>query len=171
MPMVLQMTRILDARPAPVAVPGLSLRTFAGAEDVELWLDLRRRAFARERFGVRDWNAADFAREFLEKPWWRPERMWFAVPERGLLDHSPSVVGTVTLASRTGSAEAKPVVHWLAVLATWRRRNVGRLLMNAVEAACWEAGDRQVWLETHAAWTAAVKFYESLGYQAVAPGE
>jgi GNAT superfamily N-acetyltransferase len=170
MAVVLQMSRVLAERPAALSVPGIALRHFAGPDDVELWLDVRRRAFARERYGVRDWNAADFAREFLDKAWWQPELMWFAVPADSLLIQ-PKAVGTVTLARRGNTTEAKPVVHWLAVLPAWRRRNVGRLLMSAVEAACWDAGDRQVWLETHAAWNAAVRFYESLGYRAVGAGE
>ncbi len=128
MAVVLQMSRVLPERSAALSVPGVALRHFAGPEDVELWLELRRRAFARERFGVRDWNAADFAREFLDKPWWQPDRMWFAVPADSSLSQ-PSVVGTVTLARRASDKEAKPVVHWLAVLPSWRRRNIGRLLM------------------------------------------
>jgi ribosomal protein S18 acetylase RimI-like enzyme len=55
-------------------------------------------------------------------------------------------------------------VHWLIVRSNWRRHGVGRLLMAHLETAAWDAGYREVWLETHVAWEAAVKFYRSLGY-------
>lgn len=164
MSQIYQMCRELTERPAVVGPAGVSLRHFGDAGDVELWLELRRRAFARERFGVRDWTAAEFGREFLEKAWWRPERLWFAVPELPSTG-GPQVLGTVALARRSGAAGDKPVLHWLAVLPAWRRRGVARLLVSAAEAACWDAGEHEIWLETHTAWQAAVKFYEALGYR------
>lgn len=164
MSQIYQMSRILTHRPTVVGPPGVRLRHFEGPGDVDLWLELRRRAFARERFGVRDWTAAEFAREFLEKPWWRPERLWFAVPELAA-SGGPPAVGTVALARRSGAAGDRAVLHWLAVLPAWRRRGVARLLVSAAEAACWDAGEREIWLETHAAWQAAVQFYEALGYR------
>ena len=65
------------------------MRHYQGPEDVAVWLDLRRRAFARQRVGVRDWDASDFEREFLEKSWWRPDAMWFA-----LWDNRANLTGT-----------------------------------------------------------------------------
>ena len=37
--------------------------------------------------------------------------------------------------------------------------------MAALEERAWELGHREIFLETHAGWTAAQGFYESLGYQ------
>jgi GNAT superfamily N-acetyltransferase len=160
---VIQLTRRLAERPANPVVSGVRLRNYGGQVDVEQWLDLRRRAFARQRVGVGDWNAADFAREFLEKRWWSPERMWFAETEPWLLP--AKALGTVTLARRGDPPNDKPVMHWLAVLPGHRRRGIGRLLVATVEATVWDGGERQVWLETHAAWREALRLYESLGYQ------
>lgn len=160
---VLQLVRSMRERPEVMPPPGLRLRNYEGPHDIEVWLDLRHRAFARQKVGVRRWEAADFQAEFLARPWWDPQRMWFARCQRGLLPERD--VGTVALAFRGSGPDAKPVVHWLAVLPEWRRAGVGRLLMSALEAACWDAGYRQVWLETHAAWTAAKRFYEALGYR------
>ena len=98
----------------------------------------------------------------LKKTWWRPEAMWFAETDSPSL--TASAVGTVTLARRGDTPEARPAVHWLAVLPSWRRRGVGRLLITSLEAAVWETGQRQVWLETHAQWGEAAQLYESLGY-------
>jgi putative acetyltransferase len=47
----------------------------------------------------------------------------------------------------------------------WRRQGLGRHLMAHLETTAWDAGFREIWLETHTAWEAAVKLYQSLGYQ------
>ena len=140
------------------------LRNFAVPGDVEIWLDLRRRSFARQKLGVRDWDASDFAREFLDKNWWQPEAMWFVEIQRVPM-RSHAAVGTVTLARRGDGQEAKPVVHWLAVLPAYRGRGIARLLMATLEAAVWDAGGRQIWLETHSQWLEAARLYEALGYR------
>ncbi len=160
---VLQLTRTLSERPAAPGVADVRLRHYEGPQDNPVWLELRRRAFARQKVGVRDWDESDFEREFLGKGWWRPEAMWFAEMQPLLLP--VTAVGTVTLARRGEGPLAKPVVHWLAVLPGYRRRRVGRLLMCALEAAVWDAGGRQVWLETHRDWLEAARLYESLGYR------
>jgi len=163
MPAVLQLTRKLIERPAPEMVAGVQLRTYQGPQDIEIWLDLRRRAFARQQLGVRDWNADEFDREFLAKSWWQPEAMWFAETQPLLMPSTP--VGSVTLARRGEGSESKPVVHWLLVLPKFRKQGVGRLLMATLEAAVWDSGGRQVWLETHAQWAEAARLYGALGYR------
>lgn len=157
---ILQFCRQLDVPAPAMPVPGMRLRTYLGSEDIDAWLDLRHRAFARARLGVRQWGAADFEQEFLAKPWWRPEHLWFAESIGG-------PVGTVTLAFRGEGEIARPVVHWLAVLPAWRRRGVARFLMGVLESRAWELGYREVWLETHAAWIEAVQLYRALGYHEV----
>ena len=165
---VTQLTRLLHSRPAATPVGGVGLRTYAGEVDIQRWMQIRRSAFAREAIGVGDWSLSDFQREFLSKTWWHPEVMWFAELTATPLQQAapePQSIGTVTLARRGEGPAAKPVAHWLAVLPAYRGRGIGRLLMAAVEAAAWNAGHRQVWLETHAGWTAAAAFYERLGYR------
>ncbi|HWB00831.1 MAG TPA: GNAT family N-acetyltransferase [Pirellulales bacterium] len=158
MEIVRQLQLELHEEPPALEVPGIALRTFRDRADIDLWLDLRHRAFARQRVGVRAWTRSDFERELFAKPWWRSDRVWFA-------EAAGETVGMVTLAQRGNGPTAVPVVHWLAVLPAWRRRGIGALLMNAVHRAVWTAGTREVRLETHAGWTAAVRLYESLGYQ------
>lgn len=172
---ILQLTRELEAPPQLVAAAGMRVRTYAGAGDIVRWLEIRHRAFARQRIGIAAWSEADFRREFLDKPWWSPQHLWFAEAEPSLLrlrDRTEwTAVGTVALAFRGGGENARPVVHWLAVLPQWRRRGVGRALMGALERRAWELGYRQIWLETHAAWEAAVEMYRRMGYRAAAPTE
>jgi GNAT superfamily N-acetyltransferase len=164
MALVHQRKRLLGERPGSISAPALRLRHYRDDEDIGTWLELRQRAFARQPLGVRQWDEQDFRREFLEKPWWRPDWMWFAESHS---DDKPQCVGTVTMALRQSSASTIPVVHWLSVAPQWRCRGVGRLLMNALEQAAWDAGFREVALETHAAWREAQGFYDALGYHVV----
>lgn len=163
MAIILQLTKRLSERPEAMESVGVELRHYAAADDIETWLDLRRRAFARQKVGIDNWDAADFEREFLNKPWWRPERMWLADALLG----PAKVVGTVTLARRGEPPAGKPVVHWLCVLPGYRRRGVGRLLLRTLETAVWDSGERQIWLETHSAWREAFELYRSLGYEPI----
>jgi GNAT superfamily N-acetyltransferase len=132
------------------------VRTFGGEADIDRWLELRARAFADQKPAVRAWTRHDFEAEFLAKPWWSHERMWFA--------ETQATVGSVTLAIRGRPPDELPVVHWLMVLPDWRRRGLGRLLVRTLEAACWRTGYRQVGLETHVHWSEANAFYRALGY-------
>jgi GNAT superfamily N-acetyltransferase len=159
---VLQLTRVLAERPPSLPMSDVCLRHYEGPRDIEIWLDLRRRAFARQKTGVADWDAVDFEREFLAKDWWREDAMWFAETHGALTP--ATAVGTVTLARRGAATDGRPVVHWLAVLPSFRRRRIGKLLMTALEQAVWDGGGRQVWLETHSQWDEAVRLYETLGY-------
>ncbi len=145
------------------SVAGITLRHYQGPADIAVWLDLRRRAFARQSLGVRDWSPSEFQREILDKPWWNPRHLWFAEAQPLLMPAAP--IGTVILARRGDDASSKAVVHWLAVLGSYRRRGIGRLLMAALETAAWDAGDRQVWLETHTQWAEAGQMYQRLGYR------
>jgi len=161
---ILQLSRELGERPEVVPLPGIHLRHYRGHEDIAIWLELRRRAFARQPLGVRDWSEADFEREFLQKHWWRAEAIWFAETQPALAT-PVATVGTVTLALRGVGVGAKPVVHWLAVLPSYRRCGVGRLLMHTLEATAWDKGARRIWLETHARWAEACQLYAALGYR------
>lgn len=153
---IIHLSRRLLQPPSVDHVPGVAVRTFAGKNDIDTWLRLRERAFAGEKPAVRSWTRADFVAEFLNKPWWLPERIWFA--------ETDEAVGSIAMAFRGRESAAVPVIHWLMVIPEWRRRGIGRLLLSTVEAATWQAGHRHISLETHAGWSAAVAFYGVMGY-------
>ncbi len=180
MPSVLHLCRRLVSPPDLPSIADIQVRHFAGDADIAPWLELRHQAFARQRIGVRQWSHSDFLDEFVHRWWWRPDHMWLADDlqlsplGRGQVEDSPRrgegvpahrrLVGAVTLAMRGNPDDARPVIHWLMVLPSRRRRGIGRLLIAHLERAVWDAGHRTIWLETHAHWEAAAKFYDSLGY-------
>ncbi|MGD9644176.1 MAG: GNAT family N-acetyltransferase [Pirellulales bacterium] len=162
---VLQMRKRLAARPELPDVAGVRLRTFAGVADIASWLALRQRAFARQRVGVREWTADEFRQELSDRWWWSPARLWLAEP---LDPAGRSPLGAIACAQRgTAAQPGQPAVHWLMVDPGARRHGIGRLLLTALERHCWDAGHREICLETHAAWTAAVALYAATGFEVV----
>jgi GNAT superfamily N-acetyltransferase len=130
-------------------------------DDVSRWLALRDRAMADQLPSVRSWTEADFHAEMVNKPWWRLDRTWLVLDAHELFG---DFVGAVTLAMREGKLVSVPVVHWLLVDPTWRRRGIGSMLLSHLEKAAWDGGWCEVQLETHAGWSSAVAFYQSMGY-------
>ncbi|MGE0607170.1 MAG: GNAT family N-acetyltransferase [Pirellulales bacterium] len=161
---VLQLVRSLEVRPSAAARSDVTVRNFAGSADIRPWLELRSKAFARQPVGVRAWDMADFAAEFMQKAWWNPDRMWIAEAAQPGTLLGLEFVGTVTCAMRGTGATARPAVHWLAVHPRWRKQGIGRMLLATLETACWDAGHRTICLETHADWAAAGRLYKTAGY-------
>jgi GNAT superfamily N-acetyltransferase len=160
---VLHLRKTLAERPIFGGVVEIGVRQIVVPEDVPGWLALRGRAVAWLKPAVRAWRAEDFAAEMSGKPWWRKDWTWLAAP----IDLPGQLVGSVTLAVREGEAGEVLVAHWLLVDPRWRRRGIGRLLMAHLEQAAWDAGWREIQLETHANWADAVAFYQSMGFEPV----
>jgi GNAT superfamily N-acetyltransferase len=161
MALILHLRKQLVSPPVALSVPGIQLRTFELPIDVPRWLALRDRAMAYQVPAVRPWAVTDFHAEMLTKPWWQSDRTWMAVDA---IASGDNLIGAVTLAVREGKAASVPVIHWLLVDPAWRRRGIGRMLMSHLERAAWHGDWREVQLETHAGWSAAVAFYQSMGY-------
>lgn len=160
---VLHFRKELTAPPVTAVVPGFHVRQLQVPDDIPAWLQLRDRAMAGEWPAARPWSATDFQAEIGSKSWWRPDRSWVAIPDDAL-PKPVSFCGAVTLALREGATQTVPVVHWLLVDPAFRRRGVARMLMSHLERTAWDDGWREVQLETHAGWSAAVAFYQSIGY-------
>lgn len=155
---IVRFRKMLVAPPTPVAVEGICVRMFQNDADVTAWLELRCDAFAGVIAAGHAWTSADFDRQFRAKHWWSAERMWLAVTDT---DH---IVGSVVL-GQSGRQDERALVGWLMVAPTFRRRGIGRLLLAMLEAAAWSQEKRELTLETHADWTAAMRLYEACGYE------
>ena len=160
---IIHFRKQLNCPPDVAIVLGFGVRPPVISDDVNAWLALRDKATGGETPPARSWTAHDFQSEMTAKPWWRDDRTWLAFRN----DSVSELVGSVTLAMREGRLGTVPVVHWLLVDPGWRRRGVGRLLLSHLERAAWDAGFREVQLETHAGWSSAVAFYQSIGYSPV----
>jgi GNAT superfamily N-acetyltransferase len=159
---LVRLTKILHTPPCHDGDGQFPVRTYRGPGDIPVWLEIRERAFAGQIAAGRPWTEHDFRREFLEKPWWRPEWMWFA--EEGNQPCRP--IGGLGVAAMRPIQDGAASIQWLLVLPEHRRRGVGRCLITALEAAAWTTGFRTVVAETLGAWDAAIRFYESIGYTA-----
>jgi GNAT superfamily N-acetyltransferase len=159
---VLHFRKHLSGPPDAAEVSGFCVRNFGEAGDVGAWIALRDRTMADQSPRVRTWSEDVFFSEMQSKSWWRNDRTWLA-----FTDATRSLVGAVTLALREGAAVTIPVVHWLLVDPAWQRRGIGRLLISHLERTAWNDGWREIELETHVGWEAAVAFYQSIGYSPV----
>ena len=160
---ILHFRRQLSGPPDIAEVPGIWVRNFSVPDDIANWLALRDRAMAEQIPRVRSWSKSDFELEMSSKSWWSANRSWVAMRA----NRADSAVGAVTLALREGVASTIPVVHWLLVDPADHRRGIGKFLLSHLELAAWNDGWREIELETHANWTAAVRFYQSIGYAPV----
>jgi GNAT superfamily N-acetyltransferase len=164
MPPILHLRKELVDPPVERLAANFLVRSIVLPDDIEGWLELRKRATANLTPPVREWSRAEFMSQMIERAWWRDEQTWLAIDAAS---GRPTVIGAVTLALRTGPVASLPIIHWLLVDPAWRRRGVGRMLMSRLECAAWEAGWREIELETHAGWSEAAAFYHSMGYAPV----
>jgi GNAT superfamily N-acetyltransferase len=164
---ILHLRKQLSRRPVTRSVAEVGVRSMVVPDDIDAWLSLHGRATAGLRPPVRRWSRDDFLAEMVQKPWWRSDWTWItSAPGLGE-SRLGALIGAVTLGLRHGRESCVPVIHWLLVDPAWRRRGVGRRLVRHLERAAWEAGWREVQLETHAGWTEAIAFYHSIGYALV----
>lgn len=165
---ILHLRKRLIALPAAVELPDVTIRPFiatnpgSGDADAQAWLELRETAFCGLVAGGRTWTAADFRREFLGKPWWSPERMLFAAAAGS---GGEFILGSVTLGRSGRPPDDNASVQWLMVRPEHRRRGIGRLLLSTIERQAFAAGETSLTLETHAAWSDAVRLYRAAGYE------
>lgn len=100
--------------------------------------------------------------------------IWQEMPERitaelaqgpillAVLEDEP--VGSVRCHVDQAGEERFVYLHRLAILPAYRRRGIGRLLVEVVEAIAREQGIRQIRLEVRAAQPENIAFYRTLGY-------
>ena len=169
---IIRLRKTLNSVLEPKEVPGITVRPFAGPDDVAGWLELRTAAFADLVAAGRPWTAEDFHREFTAKHWWSPDAMFLATstasrerqrPESKTPPITP-ILGAVTLGRTGRPPHDSASVQWLMVHPAHRRRGIAQLLLGTLEAEAWRRGERALTLETHASWNAAIELYRKAGY-------
>lgn len=152
-----------DVQPLP---NGFNPRTYCDQADIDGWLELRRLAFAGLPTAVGSWSARDFEREFLNQPWWRPDRLLLVEPsDRPASNCRLQFAGAVSVVERRGATKVRWSVHWLAVAPAWRGQGIGRWLLAAAHRRAYDQGSQEIYAETHRSWTAAIGLYEQAGYR------
>ena len=126
---ILRLSKRLTARPQATLPPSTTVRTFIGPEDVEAWLRLHRAALSGLTAAGPIWTAVRFEREFLDKPDWSPEHLWFAVRESptpsGDVTAVASPLGTIALGCDGRPPHDCATIRWLMVAPEARRRGIG----------------------------------------------
>jgi ribosomal-protein-alanine N-acetyltransferase len=114
-------------------------------------------------------NMARMSRRLIEAglPWWcwTPKRVGKAI-------RSPDTIGII--ANLDSALSGFAMMHFgdenahlnlLAVEPAYRRRGIGRDMLDWLDESCLVAGIRRISLEVRADNTSAIRFYESLGYK------
>jgi GNAT superfamily N-acetyltransferase len=161
---ILHLRKQLVHPPAVRFADAIDVRHMVLPDDIAAWLALRERAMKGQTPQVRPWTQEDFLGEMAQTAWWRSDWTWLAIADRVA---GTDLAGAVSLAVREGRSTSVPIIHWLLVDPACRRRGIGHLLVSHLERAAWDAGWREVQLETHAGWAEAVAFYHSIGYAPV----
>lgn len=163
---ILLLQRTLSQRPQVVSIDRLTTRT-ATHDDLDRWLKLRATAVAELHPKPGAWAIADAQRELFPSAERQTARTWLAMAAETTENDKPNdeiLSGSVTLLIGRAGCTVTARVHWLLVHPNFRRRGIARLLMANLEQAAWDAGIRQLSLETHCNWASAVAFYRSMGY-------
>lgn len=145
---------------SPVSLPeGYTLRTYR-AGDEAAFVRIKNAAFAGETGGGRDWTLEDFQKEYLGSPYFRPERVFFAV-------YGEEPVGTTTAWTMMHEGREVGLIHWVAVVPEHRRRGLGEALNVRAMHCLKEMGYREAILNTNASLKSAVRLYHRLGFRDV----
>lgn len=112
-----------------------------------------------------------FRWQYLRAPWQQPPGSERDELEQGAVhlmavDDRAGLIGVARLHSVQEDSEAYAQVRYMAVADDWRGQGVGRMLLQALEAAAVRQGIAQVRLHAR---ESAVGFYERLGYRVVEP--
>lgn len=81
------------------------------------------------------------------------------------IDHAP--VGVAAVVSAGNGGTVRHSIAWLLVGREARRRGVGSTLVAAIVRDALDRGIGELWVETRSDWSAALAFWQAVGFQAV----
>ena len=169
---IVRLHKQLAVPPTVLPVGTFRIRSLQFAtNDIHDWLRIHNATIA-ERGRGRDWDAADFSREFASfitelKTNLTPTcQIWFAEPTPNA-SKPQEPVGTISLRMEKPQLSDQPktaTINWLAIDPRFRRRGVATCLVRTAEFACWQWGVRRIELTTHRDWKPAIALYSKLGF-------
>lgn len=153
----LRMWRSLEDLPPVELAGGYAIRSYAPGDEAA-FVRIKNAAFAGEHGGGRDWTAADFQKEYLDSPHFRPGRVFFAV-----CNGEP--VGTTTAWTAMHEGREVGLIHWVAVAPEHRQKGLGWALNVQALHRLREMGYREAILNTNETLASAVRLYRRLGFR------
>ena len=155
----LRMWRELEHLPEAKPPAGYRIRTYETGDDAA-FVRIKNAAFLSENVGGRAWTVADFEKEYLDSPYFSPERVLFAV-----CNGEP--VGTTTAWSATYRGREVGLIHWVAVVPEHRKKGLGRVLNVRALHRLKALGYGEATLNTSETLESAVRLYHRLGFEVV----
>ena len=155
----LRMWRELTDLPEAQPPAGYRIRTYETGDDAA-FVRIKNAAFMSENGGGRAWTAADFQKEYLDSPYFRPERVLFAV-------YNGEPVGTTTAWTAMNRGREVGLIHWVAVVPQHRKKGLGWVLNVRTLQKLKELGYGEAILNTSETLESAVRLYRRLGFEVV----
>ena len=155
----LRMWRELKHLPEAKPPAGYRIRTYETGDDAA-FVRIKNAAFLSENAGGRAWTVADFEKEYLDSPYFSPERVLFAVCKG-------EPVGTTTAWSATYRRREVGLIHWVAVVPEHRKKGLGWVLNVRALHRLKALGYGEATLNTSETLESAVRLYHRLGFEVV----
>ena len=155
----LRMWRELTNLPEAKPPAGYRVRTYETGDDAA-FVRIKNAAFMTENGNGRAWTAANFQKEYLDSPYFKPERVLFAV-------YNGEPVGTTTAWTAMNHAKEVGLIHWVAVVPEHRRKGLGWVLNVRAVHKLKELGYGEAILNTSETLESAVRLYHRLGFEVV----
>jgi len=138
-------------QPMPELPEGYGVRTFQPGDEAN-WLRI-----CRPEFGT-SWDEARLHEQILDKPWFRPEHMFFAT-------YQGQPVGVATAWQEHEAETETGSLHYIAVQPEHRRKHLGLALTVAVLNCLAERGFRNCALSTDDFRWHAIRLYWKVGFR------
>ena len=155
---VLRMSVELSATELPLDLPeGCSFRTYRPGDEHH-WIRLFDLVFRDLLGSFRPWTHEQFRVQFLDRPVFQAERLFFLCQE-------DRPVGSITAWTGDEEGRAVGIVHWVMLDPELRGKGLGRPMMVQCMNRLREEGWPEAFLTTRANLNMAILLYERMGFK------
>ena len=155
MSLLIRMTRPhLRELPDSIIPEGYQLANATEVEDLpQVWMDV-----VNESFGDENWTLESIHRDFISRPQYDPEGVFFAM-------HEGQAVATAFAWLDEPGETASGRVHFVGTLAEHRGKGLARMVVTAILHYFAARGFQSSFLETHPHRLPAIRVYLRLGFE------